>query len=143
MCYDCWGYSDDLRRDFRAGKVEIYDFKEEVNYQKRLRKRDRKPRKRYPGCPGNNGGSHVYVYTTEGNYDDLFYRYFGFHKIERSMCCGCRKPKGKTRVTAKYEKKFKSTNTWASPERKIEAYREFRNRWLVQRGYTPEWYGNY
>lgn len=142
MCKHCWDWNEGVHhKDWVRGYEEPEDFEKEVNYKPK--KKDKAGPKKKPGCPGNEGKSHVYVYTTEYNIEDLFFLYFGFHKTEKRICAGCGKSGYKTRVTERYRKKFKSTNRWGGAESRHEGYREFRRRWLVQRGYTNEWYGNW
>lgn len=85
MCYECYGYGE--KPSVRRQMVEVEDFYEEVNYQPK--KKDKRGVKRYPGCPENNRGPHVYAWTTEFNGPSLFFDYFGFHKRERKVCVGC------------------------------------------------------
>lgn len=109
----------DCRRG--AGPDAFWDETELVEYPKAKRGKD-KVRKRYPGCPGNNNKSHVFVWTTQ--YEDtrnLFYRYFGFHKHERKVCAGCAHRDAR-RTTERYDKK--KMGLW--PNRKNKAYSSYR-----------------
>jgi hypothetical protein len=142
MCRACQQYKKEYSKvqDVRNGAVEADDFEKEVNYRP---KKKVKSRSRAPGCAGNDGGKHIYVWTSEGQMEDLFFMYFKFHKHEQKLCAGCMKRDSGTRsrYTERYVKKFKPTGRWDSPERKHPGYKAFREQWLIQRGYTPEWYG--
>lgn len=89
----------------RQGEIPLSDFDEEPRYRKpgkgygygRNRKRPRTQR----GCPANDNKSHVWVWTTEREPTDLFFKHFGFHKKESKVCCGCGKV-DKTRETETY-----------------------------------------
>lgn len=106
MCRDCdYGYEKET--DFRRGKVDVDDFYKEVNYQTRLKGRTgyrvKFRDKTRPGCPGNNFGPHIYVWTTEGQTSSFFSDYYGFYKYEFRICCGCGK-KTKSRLSEPYLK---------------------------------------
>lgn len=89
----------------RQGEIPISDFDDEVRYRKpgkgsgygRNRKRPSNKR----GCPANNNKGHVWVWTTEYEPTDIFYKHFGFHKKESKVCCGCSKV-DKTRESEEY-----------------------------------------
>ena len=89
----------------RQGAVDISDFDEEVKYRKPGRgygySRNRKRRKTKNGCPANEGKSHVWVWTSEHEVTDIFFKHFGFHKKESKVCCGCYKI-DKTRESEEY-----------------------------------------
>lgn len=89
----------------RQGAVPIEDFDEEIRYRKpgrgngygRNRKRVRENR----GCPANDFKGHVWVWTSEREVTDIFFKHFGFHKRESRICCGCGKV-SKTRESEEY-----------------------------------------
>lgn len=95
MCKKC--YSDpawDEIRYRRQGMVDIEDFDEEPRYHKVNRGRKwayskKRPRGPKRGCSGNEGKGHVWVWTSESEPTDIFYKHFGFHKKESKVCCGC------------------------------------------------------
>jgi len=94
-----------------------------------------KKRKKVPGCPGNDGKKHLYVWTTEGDHwltDRLFYQIFGYHKYEFSVCCGCGKRRG-SRRTERYMKKARSK--WDSWENRDERYRAEKQRLYAKYGW--------
>lgn len=94
MCKACkMDPSEVQKMQQRQGAVEPEDFYEEVNYQQRLKKKNKRVRN-YPGCPGNDGKAHVYVWTTETVPTTLFEDYYGFPKYQRHVCAGCGKAKG-------------------------------------------------
>lgn len=141
MCKHCWDDTESVHhKDFIRGWEEPDGFEKEVNYRPKPKKR--KATRTRPGCPGNDNKTHVYVFTTEYNIKDLFYRYFGFHKYEKRFCAGCGKNGHKVRKTERYVKKFKDSSRYGSPEYRHEGFREYRQKWLTQRGYTREVYGN-
>jgi hypothetical protein len=47
-----------------------------------------------PGCPGNDGKSHVYIWVVDP--DSFWYHYYPDRKYETCVCCGCGKRKPKT-----------------------------------------------
>lgn len=109
MCWDCNNNpKGDPHKNYVRGGVEIDDFDKEVNYQTRLKGRSGnlryKKEKPRPGCPENNYGPHVYVWTTEFEEEDLFSKHYGYHKREREFCAGCGKNRYRSRVTERYEK---------------------------------------
>lgn len=71
-------------RDFRHthdGGYEETPHRKKKNYQKKIRK----------GCPGNNNGAHVYVWTAEFAWDYYWEKYFfGANRYEYYICCGCK-----------------------------------------------------
>lgn len=76
-------------KDLRQGAADdgFWDDENElVDYQSKKKKKDRP---RVPGCPGNDGGSHVYVWI---NYE-YDYPWFIRSKTqyEIKVCCGCMK----------------------------------------------------
>ena len=104
MCWDCYdNRKGDPYKIFTQGGVEISDFEDEIPYRHPKRKSKKKSRKAVPGCEGNDGKAHIYVWTSETMPTDyLFYRYFGFHRSEWRVCVGCGKRNG-TRNSEKYE----------------------------------------
>lgn len=119
MCSNCkMDPADVARFRQRQGAVEVSDFDDEIPYRHPKR---RKKKARTRGCPGNDGGPHVYVWTTELGNDFIdrwlgarYYEQYGFAPYEYKRCAGCLK-KIKMRATADYEK-------WRREWRK--------NRWL-------------
>jgi len=127
--------------DFIHGGVGEEDFADTFRHVKAA-KRDR-PKKK-PGCPGNDGGPHIYVWTTEYNIEDVFFKFFGFHRTERQYCAGCGKSaKRGSRHTERYVKKFQPVGRWSHPEHAHVGYAAFRKKWMVQHGWTHELYGNW
>lgn len=105
MCWDCnYNTKGDPYKTFRRGGVEPEDFEVEFDYQTRIGKKHKEKKRTRAGCPENNNGPHIYVYTTEFNDDNLFYEHFGFHIYERKHCAGCGKFGAVTRKTERYEK---------------------------------------
>lgn len=94
MCYDCWGST---HKDFVRGGVDVSDFEDTVTHPKPAPKRARTR-----GCPGNDHGAHVYVWTTE-HCNCGFSKRHGFHVFETYACAGCGK-RMKTRKTEQYQK---------------------------------------
>lgn len=105
MCKSC--YSDpawDEIRYKRQGAVDIEDFDEEPRYRKpgKAGYSGRPPRRRTKnGCPANEGKAHVWVWTSEHEVTNIFFKHFGFHKRESKVCCGCLTV-GKTRESEEY-----------------------------------------
>ena len=107
MCKSC--YSDpawDEIRYRRQGMVDVDDFDEEPRYRKpgtgtRWAYKKKKARGAKRGCPENNGKGHVWVWTSEREVTDIFYKHFGFHKKESKICCGCGY-RAKSRETEEY-----------------------------------------
>jgi len=90
----------------RQGAVDISDFDEELRPRRPKRKAKKRRPKSYQaakGCSENDHGPHVYVWTSEFMYEDLFYRFYGYHKYTREVCVGCRKTRKKA-LTERYEK---------------------------------------
>lgn len=93
MCYDCWGYTSVIKRDFNAGKVEVSDFDDEFRHAKVAKKK--KPKKKR-GCPENDYKAHVYVWVEEKHYRSR-YTPNGFvedrsrppYTVREKTCCGC------------------------------------------------------
>jgi len=96
MCKHCWDDTEtDHHKDFIRGGVPIDDFEKEVNYQKNIKKKNKKTReKSRPGCPGNEYKAHVYVWTTEYESNDFFSDYYGFPRTQHRICAGCGKSNG-------------------------------------------------
>ena len=92
----------------RQGAVEIEDFDDEPRYHKAGHGTGgcgtRKKRRQSRGCPANNNGAHVYVWTSEREITDIFFNHFGFHKKESKVCCGCGVI-AKSRETEEYMKR--------------------------------------
>lgn len=107
MCKSCWGYENggDPFKNFRRGGVEPDDFEKEVDYRPRTRKTKKKNPSPKPGCPGNDGAEHIYVWTTEREVRDFFFDYYGYHRYESHICVGCGKNGHRRRHTEKYEKR--------------------------------------
>ena len=117
MCWDCYANKGgDPYKDFRRGKVEVSDFDDEFRYvkaggktqfewsNKATRRARQKPKPR-AGCPENNMKAHLYVWTTELESEKtIFFRYYGFHKYQREVCCGCGKRR-KTEFSERYIKR--------------------------------------
>ena len=107
MCWDCYDHpKGDPYKIFRQGGVPVEDFDDEIPFRhspRRVKKKGARA-KENRGCPGNNNGEHVYVWTTEFNVEDLFFRFYGFHKYERERCCGCNSRRRGTRLTEEYVK---------------------------------------
>lgn len=89
----------------RQGMVDVEDFDEEPRYHKPGVKspwhRNKKKPRTKRGCSANGGKAHVWVWTSEYEITDIFYKHFGFHKKETKVCCGCGH-KSKTRETEEY-----------------------------------------
>lgn len=92
MCKACTYWKKEWAKvqDVRDGAIEPDDFEKEVNYQKRLKKKNKRTRS-YPGCPGNDGNAHVYIWTTETETPSFFEDYYGFPRRQRRVCAGCGK----------------------------------------------------
>jgi hypothetical protein len=103
MCWDCNNNDKgDPYKNFRRGGVEVSDF-DEVPYRHPPRKKKKKKEKTRPGCPGNDFGPHVYVWTTERAEPDFFSDYYGFSRVQRNCCVGCDKTNGR-KASDEYEK---------------------------------------
>lgn len=94
MCSHCWDEGGPHHKDFIRGAVEPDDFEKEVNYKPKAKKSKSVSKRNYPGCPGNEGKAHVYVWTTEYEVKDFFYDYYGFYKNQSRICAGCGKKNG-------------------------------------------------
>lgn len=103
------------RRDYRGGAVGEEDFSDEFRHKKKSA-RDKSKKKR--GCPENEFGPHIYVWTTEpeltgyfigwsGKRIASFHEENGFFRREHKICCGCGK-KLKSRYTEEMENYLKS-----------------------------------
>lgn len=143
--YHGWSDEPDTHADFVRGGVPIEDFEPKVKHKKKRQKKSKKP-----GCPENNGGRHIYVWVPEGK-TSLFYRFYGFYKWEREVCCGCEKTKGSywthkgRRWTEKYReialKRWEKTHSrgqfrsfrW---ENEDKDYREFKERYIRRYGFS-------
>ena len=145
MCSGC--YSDPAWDEIhyrRQGAVGVEDFYKEVNYTKKSKKKNVK---KYPGCPGNEGKAHIYVWTTEFNGKSLFFDFYGFHKFEKKICAGCgHKDRSRRteeynrrneKVFAKREPRRHSSIRWFSFEDYDDEYREKRS------AYTKRWGWDY
>lgn len=106
MCKHCWDYNEtDHHKDFIRGGVRAEDFDDIPRYRhpkRRTKKKSARAKKNH-GCTGNDNGPHVYVWTTETQVEDLFFRFYGYHKFEKEVCVGCRNYRRK-QTTARYEK---------------------------------------
>ena len=149
MCKHCWDEGGPHHKDFIRGGVDPEDFEKEVNYHPKQKKS--KKAKKYPGCPGNDKGPHIYVWTTEHNKSTLFLDYFGFHRYEQKVCCGCGHM-DRRRKTPEYEERNakekdkavrRGERVWKywSFEDFDEGYREKRSRYIRQRGWDDYVYG--
>lgn len=94
MCKGCWSDPgwDEIRYK-RQGAVEVSDFDDEIKYRKPGKGyaygRNRKRTKSDRGCPANEGKAHVWVWTSEREPTDIFFKHFGFHKKVSKVCAGC------------------------------------------------------
>jgi hypothetical protein len=146
MCKACQAYRKEFTvfQDQKQGALPAHYGEDEVNYKPAKKVKKVKTR---AGCPGNDNKEHVYVWTTEGQMEDLFFMYFGYHKEEVKRCCGCNKVypgnryRNSRRKTERYVKRWKPVGRYDAPERKHPGYAEFRRKWLVQHGFTREYYG--
>lgn len=77
-------FDNDNYKDLRRGAADdaFWDEDELVDYRRIGKK---KKRNRVPGCPGNDGKSHVYVWV---NYDPWWH---SGNIYEIRVCCGCEK----------------------------------------------------
>lgn len=142
MCKHCWGDDRSVHhKDWIRGWAD--DGYEETRHRASAKS---KTKKKYPGCPGNDRGPHVYVWTTEKNHDSLFFDFYGFHKYEKMVCAGCGNV-NKIATTEEYRKrndKFKERRVrrgervwkWIAFEDYDEEYREKRRRYISRNGYT-------
>lgn len=105
MCWDCYNDGIDPYKEFRQGGVSIEDFDEEIKYRHpKNKKKSRAVKKTRAGCPETDYSAHVYVWTTEREVENLFFKFYGYHARESEICVGCGK-KRKSRHTEKYEKR--------------------------------------
>lgn len=155
MCWDCNNNDKgDPYKNFRRGGVEVEDFADEFRYMKPSHKTqfDWSKKKRRasmrastrPGCPENNFKAHPYVWTTELESEKtIFFRFFGFHKYQREVCCGCGKRR-KTENTERYVKR--KDRAWEKFEslpkgQPVSRYRRGLTRysWFVWEDYNDEY----
>jgi hypothetical protein len=76
-------------RDFRQDKSDGYD---ETPHRKTKTKKSNK----HVGCPGNNDGPHVYVWTREAYWRPVWYWnswFWSLSDYEYRICAGCYKHK--------------------------------------------------
>lgn len=164
MCKACkMDPSDMARYRTRQGALDVEDFEKEVNYRPSAKAKKTKGKTR-PGCPGNEYGPHVYVWTSEREMDSLFYRYFGWHKYQSHICAGCGK-KDRSKYSDKYEarkkkewdKRYAVSVKRGEPvgrgrgrgpyyrywewESYHEGFRAYRKDYLTQKGFTNLVYG--
>ena len=133
MCKHCWDDTEtDHHKDFIRGGVPIDDFEKEVNYQKNIKKKNKKSKTR-PGCPGNEYKAHIYVWTTETAFRDFFYDYYGFSKTQHRVCVGCGKHNGSKPSDEYLKVKERRWAKLATPENgvPVSRWRYRRNRHLV------------
>lgn len=109
--YHGWDGEKDNHADFVHGGVDPSDFEDEVRHRK---KRGKARPKKKRGCPENDFGPHVYVWTTEyfrsdGGFDDWIHHYEkdfwdrnGFNRREYKTCVGCLQ-----RVKSRYTEEMK------------------------------------
>lgn len=91
MCWDCYNHDKgDPYKNFRRGGVDISDFDDEIKHKSKSRKKN-KAKSPKPGCEGNDGGSHIYIWTYECNQPSAFSDFYGFEKYEFKVCVGCKK----------------------------------------------------
>jgi len=145
MCDACTYYKSEAARnkDFRQGAInpDVYD--EEVNYSPKTKAK--KTKKRYPGCPGNDKGPHIYVWTTEKNNHTLFFEHYGFHKYEKRICVGCNHVDRKRTTQAYRERNAREKDKAARRGQRTykywtfedhdEEYREVRRRYISRHGW--------
>lgn len=170
MCKGCDGWGDYLTvQDFRRGKVEVEDFADEIPYRHAKRRKKKEKEKTRPGCPGNEYGPHVYVWTEEREAPDFFSRHYGFNKRQSLACIGCSKI-SKRKLSDKYEKikarkyaamygngehqprgepvsrygrLYRPSYSYWSWENLDEEYREKREAYIKRNGITAFWYNSY
>lgn len=94
--------------DFVHGGVDEDDF---VGTTRHKKKAPTKARTRRRGCPENDGGPHVYVWTSESYsswctfYEENFFKENGYFRREYLLCCGCKRYK-KSRYTEEMQKRI-------------------------------------
>lgn len=174
MCWDCYdNKGGDPYKDFRHGKVEIEDFDDEIPYRhtkrRTVKKKNREAWKiqRRPGCPENDYKPHVYVWTQENESEQaIFFRFFGFHRSQTEVCCGCGK-EGKSKYSDRYQRRkdreweklndmpkgqpvsryrYRGGYTTYSSfrwEEEFEEYREFRSAEIKRVGWHNAYTGRY
>ena len=105
----CCSYEQNTHKDFIRGGVDESDFADEfrvVNLKNKTKKSRPRSATRTP-CSATENGRHVYVwepYEWRPGKERVFYRYFGYHKYEQQVCCGCLTTKGWRRETEQYLK---------------------------------------
>ena len=116
MCKECKMDNREVDKMYkRQGAVDVSDFDDEFRYVKPGGKkqfdwsnkaaRSARNKKTRAGCPENNLKAHEYVWTTELESEKtLFFQFFGFHKYQREVCCGCRKRRN-TELSERYIKR--------------------------------------
>lgn len=151
MCKHCWGDTEsEHHKDWIRGGVDADHGEAEVNYKPK-KKKPGASKKKYPGCPGNEGKAHVYVWTTEKNEEDLFFRYYGFYRSEYKICAGCGH-KDASRLSEKYlarkEKMFRKEPRkryfrYYAWEYSDEEYQAYRRKHISMYGWTKAALGEY
>lgn len=165
MCWDCYAEPHDRYKEIKQGGVDPEDFYMEVNYSPKRKSKKKREKKKYPGCPGNEGKAHIYVWTTEREFQDLFYRYFGFSKYQSNICVGCGKRNGvknsdkyEARKQREWDKRYTVTVKRGEPvprygwryrpsfkywqwENELPEYREYRREYISRYGYNQYVYG--
>jgi len=132
MCRGCkMDPSEVAKMQLRQGAVPVEDFDDEVPYRHAPRKKKRA--KTRPGCPGNDYKAHVYVWTTENEYRDFFYDYFGFPRNQTNTCVGCGKTNGSKPSDEYMKRKEREWAKLATPEKgvPVSRWRYRSNRHLV------------
>lgn len=95
---DNWAAGGIYRRDFRHDKSDGY---EETPHKSKHGKP--KASSKHVGCPGNNDGAHVYVWTkeifadTHRRYHGLWGYFYWLGEYEYKVCAGCHKHKSARR----------------------------------------------
>lgn len=144
MCWDCGDNpKGDPYKIFRQGGVPVEDFEEEIRYRHapNKKKKAKSPRAQANrGCQMNDGKEHIYVWTTERNIEDLFFRFYKFHKWESEYCCGCGMRRG-SRLTERYlkvkDRKFKKLTNGA--EFNVKRGEPVPMRWRFRRSVIPSY----
>lgn len=170
MCKHCWDDEPgEHHKDFIRGGVKIEDFDDEPMRERTAGKSRRKARVRKTpsGCPGNDFKAHVYIWTTEQNEEDSFFKFYGYHRFEKKVCCGCEKKTYGRRSTPRYDRwkkrewerrfggefnvprgepvvKYRrgSSYNYFAPERDDPKFMEF-HRQRMQRLGAPTWYSSW